>query len=264
MIRNIDEGVRIALDSLRANKLRSFLTILGVVIGVSTVMTMASIVEGIRAQIFNALNAAVPNTVYVFRFQPGQLSDPNNLPPEIRARPVMSEEDGEAIARASGISHAALWNRFFIRIEYEEMTTQTTEIFGADERFMDLQGGTLSKGRFFAPSEVRSGAPVVVLEAELAQHLFGRLDPIGRFVRMGGRAMQVIGVWQPPDNVFRPQGASTGGVVPYRAAKGAFPYNETYDSAKRAFPWRGSRTRWRSRSAGIAASSPPSRTTSTS
>jgi putative ABC transport system permease protein len=190
---------------------------------------MASIVEGIQGQIFNALNAAVPNTVYVFRFQPGQLSDPDNLPPEIRARPVMSEQDGEAVARASDISHAALWSRFFIRIEYEAITTQTTEVFGADQRFMDLQGGTLSQGRFFAPSEVRIGAAVVVLEAELAQHLFGRLNPIGRFVRMGDRAMQVIGIWQPPDNVFRPQGVSTGGVIPYRAAKGAFPYNETYD-----------------------------------
>jgi putative ABC transport system permease protein len=229
MVRNLDEGVRIALDSLRSSKLRSFLTILGVVIGVSTVMTMASIVEGIRTQIFNALNAAVPNTVYAFRFRPGQLSDPTMLPPEIRARPVLTEDDATAVARSAGIRHAALWNRFFTRIEYEGVRTQTMEVFGADERFMDLQGGTLARGRFFAPSEVRGGAPVAVLADDVARHLFGRLDPVGRYVRMRSRALLVIGVWQPPDNIFRPQGASTGAILPYRTVKGSFPFNETYD-----------------------------------
>jgi putative ABC transport system permease protein len=228
-LRNLDEGVLIALDALRVNKLRSVLTVLGVVIGVSTVMTMASIVEGIQTQIFNALNAAVPNTVYVFRFRPDQLSDPSNLPPEIRARPVLTERDATAVARAPAVEHAALWNRFFTRIEYGDASTQTTEVFGADARFMDLQGGTLAAGRLFAPSEVRGGAPVTVLASDIAQHLFGRLDPVGRYVRMRDRALQVIGIWQPPDNVFRPPGASTGAAVPARTAKGAFPIHETFD-----------------------------------
>jgi len=68
ILRNLDEGVGIALDALRSNKLRSALTILGVVIGVSTVMAMASIVEGIRGQIFNAMNTAGPSAFYVMRF----------------------------------------------------------------------------------------------------------------------------------------------------------------------------------------------------
>jgi len=229
VIRNLDEGVVIAFESLRTQKLRSMLTILGVVIGVATVMTMASIVSGIRTQIFAALNAAVPNTIYVMRARPGRLVDPNNLPAEIRIRPLMSEEDGEAIARAPGIRHAALWVRFFSRIEFAEMATQTTEIFGADSRFMDLQGGTLVAGRFFAPSEVRTGAPVIVLASDVASHVFGRRNPVGEFVRLGSRAMHVIGVWQPPDNVFRPQGVSTGGVIPYRTAKGAFRYDRSFD-----------------------------------
>ncbi|MEZ4588776.1 MAG: ABC transporter permease [Gemmatimonadales bacterium] len=229
MIRNLDEGIAIAFESLRTQKLRSLLTVLGVVIGVATVMTMASIVGGIRTQIFAALNAAVPNTIYAMRSRPGRLVDPNNLPAEIRIRPIVSEEDAEAVSRASGIRHAALWVRFFSRIEFEESATQTTEVFGADSRFMDLQGGTLVSGRFFAPSEVRTGAPVIVLASDIAHHIFGRRDPIGEFVRLGSRAVQVIGIWQPPDNVFRPQGVSTGGVIPYRTAKGAFRYDRTFD-----------------------------------
>jgi putative ABC transport system permease protein len=226
---NVGEGVKMAIDALRANKLRSFLTVLGVVIGVATVMTMASIVQGIRTQIFAALDAAVPNTFYVMRFQIGTLVNPENLPPEIRARPVVSAEDAEAISRSPVVRHAALWCRFFSRIEFADARTQTTEVFGSDERFMDLQGGTLLSGRFFAPSEVRSGALVTVLASDVAQTLFGAHDPVGEWVRMGTRAFQVIGVWQPPDNVFRPQGVSTGAAIPYRAAQGAFRFSETLD-----------------------------------
>lgn len=218
-----------ALDSLRSNKLRSFLTILGVVIGVSTVMTMASIVQGIQTQIFSALNAAVPNTFYVFRFSAGTPMNPDNLPPEVRQRPVVSEADAAAIAISPVIRHAALWCRFFTRISQAEATTQTTIIFGADERFMDLQGGTLLRGRFFAPSEIRGGAPVTVLAEDVARTLFGSGNPIGQYVRMGTRALMVIGIWQPPDNVFSPQGISTGAIIPFRAAKGSFRFSETTD-----------------------------------
>jgi len=70
MIRNVGEGVAIALDSIRANKLRSALTILGVVIGVTTVMTIASMVQGIRTQIFNAIETAGPTAFYVVRSSP--------------------------------------------------------------------------------------------------------------------------------------------------------------------------------------------------
>ena len=67
-IRNVGEGVAIAFDSLRANKLRSGLTILGVVIGVTTVMAIASMVQGIRTQIFNAIETAGPSVFYIVRY----------------------------------------------------------------------------------------------------------------------------------------------------------------------------------------------------
>lgn len=227
MLRNIDEGVLIALDSLRVNKLRSFLTILGVVIGVATVMTMASIVEGIRTQVFNAVNAAVPNVFYVMRWFGTTPFDPSNPPYEVRIRPALTEADAAAISRAALVRHAALWCRFVSRIEYQDSRTQLAEIWGSDERFIELQGGTLLSGRLFAPSEVRIGAPVTVLASDVAQAIFGRLDPVGRYVRMGNRALLVIGIWQPPDNAFRQPGATTGAFVPYRMAKGSFRFDET-------------------------------------
>ncbi|HKP29939.1 MAG TPA: ABC transporter permease [Gemmatimonadales bacterium] len=225
MLRHLEEGVGIALDSLRTNKLRSALTILGVVIGVTTVMTMASIVEGIQTQILNAVNTAAPNTFYVFRHFATSPVDPNNPPYEVRIRPVLRESDVEAIKQVSEISYASLWIQVRARVEYQGERSQMMEIWGADERYLEITGGMLLRGRLFTRSEMKAGAPVVVLQDALAERLFGRLDPLGKYVRVGGRPLMVVGLLQPPDNIFEPPGQERGGVMPYRTAKTEFTYD---------------------------------------
>jgi putative ABC transport system permease protein len=228
VLRNVDEGIAVALNALRTNKLRSFLTILGVVIGVSTVMTMASIVDGIRTQIFNALNAASPNAFYVMRYFSQVPLNPDNLPYEVRIRPVLDESDAEAIAGAPMIRHAALWNQSFNRIEHRGIRSQTVQVYGADDRYMELQGGSLVLGRFFTRAEL-GGREVIVLEEELSRRLFGSQSPLRQTVRAGGQAFQVIGVWRRPDNVFQPPGLSIGAIVPFQAARQHFRYSDTND-----------------------------------
>jgi putative ABC transport system permease protein len=228
ILRNLDEGVNVALSTLRTNKLRSFLTILGVVIGVSTVMLMASIVDGVKTQIFNSLNAASPNAFYVMRFFSQTPLNPDNLPYEVRIRPVLNEEDARAIAQASSIRHAGLWNQSFNRIEYQSARTQPMVVQGADDAFMEISGGSVAAGRFFTTAEL-SGAEVAVLEVETARRLFGRIEPLGKTVRIGSRPFRVIGLWQPPDNAFQAPGFIVGAVVPYQVAKHAFNYSDTND-----------------------------------
>lgn len=225
---NISEGIAVALATLRANKLRSFLTILGVVIGVSTVMLMASIVDGVKVQIFNALNAASPNVFYVMRFFSQTPLNPDNLPYEVRIRPVLNEGDALAIRQAPDIVHAGLWCQAFVRIEYLESRTQPMLIYGADESFLAVNGGTMAAGRVFTPTEAR-GAEVAILDLETSRRLFGQLDPLGATVRIGGRPFRVIGIWQPPDNAFQPPGFSIGGAVPYQVAKRSFRFSDTND-----------------------------------
>src|SRR6266566_3584542 len=98
-LQSVSEGGLIALDQLRANKLRSALTILGVVIGVATVMAMASIVQGIRDQIINTIEVAGPTTFYILRFWSTTPLNPDALPREVRIRPVIRPAEAEAIAR---------------------------------------------------------------------------------------------------------------------------------------------------------------------
>jgi putative ABC transport system permease protein len=222
----VGEGVAIAFDSLRANKLRSGLTILGVVIGVTTVMAIASMVQGIRTQIFNAIETAGPSVFYVIRFFSNTPVNPDNLPYEVRIRPVLSRADAEAIARVPQVAYAGMWVQLFQRMEHQGSRTQTITVFGAAEHYMDIQGGTLRRGRFFTRGEL-SGDEVIVIEADVAERLFGDLDPIGRFVRVGPTSLRVIGVYQKPDNIFEPPGQEIGGVLPFETARQNYRYDET-------------------------------------
>jgi putative ABC transport system permease protein len=228
MLFNLAEGVSVAVENLRSNKLRSFLTILGVVIGVATVMLMASLVDGVRSQIFNALNAATPNAFYVMRFFSQTPLNPQNLPYEVRIRPIVSAEDADAIRREPEIRHAGLWLQSFVRVEYQGSRSQGVWVLGADDAYMEIKGGTVAAGRFFTEGEL-NGADVTVLELELSRRLFGRENPIGQTVKIGGRAFRVVGLWQQPDNVFQPPGFTIGAIVPYEIAKRSFMYSDTND-----------------------------------
>jgi putative ABC transport system permease protein len=223
---NIAEGVAIALDAIRANKLRSLLTILGVVIGVTTVMAVASLVQGIRRQIFNAIEVAGPTTFYVVRYFSQTPLNPDRLPYEVRIRPVLQRADAVAVARMPEIRYAGIWVQVFQKIEFQGVRTQQVVIFGADDRYMDIQGGTLLRGRMFSRAEL-TGEPVIVLEQAAAARVFGRLDPLDQQVRVGGASFRVIGLYERPANIFEPPGQETGGIVPFAAARERFQYDET-------------------------------------
>ncbi|MBM4194880.1 MAG: FtsX-like permease family protein [Gemmatimonadetes bacterium] len=212
------ENLTIAFDTLRANKLRSALTILGVVIGVATVMTMATIVDGIQTQIVRSFQVAGPTTFYVLRIFGGGRGDPSNPPKWIRVRPELRTEDAEAIAALPEIEYAGIWVRAQGRIEYLGTRTQALAVWGADDGFSAIQGGGLEGGRWFTRAELRSGAAVAVLDVERARQVFGRVDPIGKTAQVAGRPLEVIGLYRPEDNIFQPQGQEVGAIVPYRFA----------------------------------------------
>src|SRR5579864_9134573 len=132
IIDRLTEAVEIAVDVLRLSKLRSGLTMLGVIIGVATVMSMAAIVEGIRDQIVNVIEVAGPTTFYVVRYFSQTPVNPDNPPREVRIRPALEPEVAERIARLPEIRYASLWAKSIARIEYAGEETQTMALFGAD------------------------------------------------------------------------------------------------------------------------------------
>jgi len=227
VVTQIGQNVAVALSALRASKLRSALTILGVVIGVSTVMTMASLVQGIRDQIVRTLEIAGPTTFYVLKVFSQTPVNPDRLPKYIRIRPDLAEAEAERIRAIPGVLYASLWGQAIARVEYEGSRTQKVAVFGSDEGFTTIQGGELAAGRWFTRSEVISGTPVVVLRDAIADKVFGRLDPLGKLVRVGGRPARVIGIYVQPGNIFSPPGSEIGAIIPYRMLNAQFQVDKT-------------------------------------
>ncbi len=226
-VSQLGQNVAIALAAIRASKLRSGLTILGVVIGVATVMTMASLVQGIRDQIVRTIEIAGPTTFYVLKVFSQTPVDPNRLPKYIRIRPDLQELEAARIRALPEIAYASLWGQAIGRIEFEGSRTQNVAIFGSDEGFTTIQGGELSAGRWFTHAEVTGGDAVVVLRDAIADKIFGRLDPLGKQVRVAGRPARVIGVYVQPGNIFSPPGSEIGAIVPFRMLDRGFQIDRT-------------------------------------
>jgi putative ABC transport system permease protein len=221
------ENIAIALDTLRVNKLRSALTVLGVVIGVSTVMTMASIVQGISEQIIHTIEIAGPTTFYVMKVFSQTPLNPDRLPKWVRIRPDITGDEADRIATLPEVGYAAIWAQLFGKMEYQGVRTGSLTIFAADDRYSEIQGGELIKGRWFSKAELTSGAAVAVITERFEHRLFAQTDPLGRTIRMLTRPVTVIGVVSEPDNIFSPPGQEVGGVVPYRFADHSYTIDKT-------------------------------------
>src|SRR6185437_1851332 len=194
----LSENIAIAIDTLRVSKLRSGLTILGVVIGVATVMAMAAIVQGVRQQIVHTIEIAGPTTFYVTRSK--NPVNPGNPPPEIRDRPEIKPAEADRVRQLPGIAYAGIWGQAQARMSYQGTRTQNVAIFCADNRFTEIQGGDLSEGRWFTRPELASGSAVAVIEQDMARTLFGRVDPLGK---------------------------STGAIVPFAMLDHQLPFDRT-------------------------------------
>ena len=221
------ENLWSAVDSLNAAKGRSGLTVLGVVIGVSTVMAMATIVSGIRDQIVETIQIAGPTTFYVLRAWTQTPVNPTDLPPWIRNRPELTMEEADAIEKLPEIKYAAIWGQINNKVEFGGSHTNVGVIIGADDGYPEIYGGDLTDGRWFTRKEVVTGASLAVLSVDVANKIFGAIQPIDKIVRIGGRPFKVVGIYQEAPNIFQPPGQATHAIIPYRAMDHQFFIDKT-------------------------------------
>ncbi len=221
------ENVGVALSSLRAAPLRSALTILGVVIGVATVVTMATLVRGIQRNIISQIEVAGPTTFYVLKIWSSTPLNPDNLPRHVRVRPDLTAQEARRIAALPEVDYAALWGQILGRLEFGGARSPQVAIFGADDRFTEIQGGALVAGRWFTRQELTGGRAVVVINEQRARQLFGALDPLGQQVLVAGRPAEVVGLYAPPANIFTPPGSEVGAIVPFVMADRQFTIDRT-------------------------------------
>lgn len=227
LIDSVQENLAIALDTLRISKLRSALTILGVVIGISTVMAMATLVNGIQTQIVNTIAVAGPTTFYVMKVFSQTPLNPDALPRWVRIRPDLTVAEADRIAALPEVGYAGMWGQVLARLEYRGLRSQPTTVTGADDHFTDIMGGDLVDGRWFSRAELRSGASVVVVDETHARKLLGPRNPLGQTIRVGGRPAEIIGLYAPAANIFSPPGADNGAIVPYRMLDAQYDIDKT-------------------------------------
>ena len=199
----VSEGVRLAFDQLRANKFRSTLTILGVVIGVATVMAISAIMGGLRSGVMSGIEAAGPNNFMIARwnFNSVQLSGGADGPPWGDNPPIRVEE-ARQLARLDALSGLIVDVDLQAPIDYGTQHLEDVQISSDSEGWELYSQGDYSAGGPFTAADVRGARRVVVLSKPLADDLFGASDPIGKTIRMRGVPFQVVGTYDIEGNIF--------------------------------------------------------------
>ena len=184
------ENCKISLSSVFANKTRSLLTALGIIIGVLSVTLMGTLISGLDRSFESSMSWLGKDILYVSRYQ--WFSDMEWW--EVRNRPRMLPEYVEKIKQRSkyALAVAPVMQRG-ASLSYKEKKTRT-EIFGTSEDYMQTISTDIASGRFFTKNEDRSGSRVTVIGDGIREAFFGNQDPIGKYIKIDEIKFRVIGV----------------------------------------------------------------------
>jgi putative ABC transport system permease protein len=188
--------VRMAVGALHANRLRSALALLGIIIGVTTVIGMVALVNGFQRSVEQSIRSTGSNTIYIHRIRPGVNVGGHDVPDSLKQRKAFTVEDGEAIrAQAPAVRAvtAIKYDNVGLRLSRDGRVTRTTDVYGADEDYLTVHGFEVGRGRYFTAQEVQRRASVVVLGPSASEALFKNRNPVGETVRIGTISFEVIG-----------------------------------------------------------------------
>lgn len=199
---NFLENIRMGLDTLWQHKLRSLLTVLGVVIGTMTVIVIAAFVSGIDARVSKEIESFGTNTIYIYRFDPGFNFNPTQ---EERMRKPLTYEDTLAIeSDCPSILYAAAFMSpvdFFggpftqrVNVRHRDIEMTNAAVQGASPSYFKMGVTNLDEGRYFTDDDNERHANVLVIGRDVANTLFPFVSAVDRDVTINGRAYRVVGV----------------------------------------------------------------------
>jgi putative ABC transport system permease protein len=195
----VGENLVLALDSLRTHKFRSFLTVLGVLIGTTTVIAVASIIAGLDAQLVQMAEQYGTDVLWVYKLQMGT---PHRLTREERVRKPLSLEDAKAIKEqcpdVADVSVGILREMSEFgpppsTARYKGHEMSGAQFMGVDANYLAMANSSLSDGRFFTPTDDLHRRDVTVLGANVVERLFQLEDPVGKGIVVDGHTLEVIG-----------------------------------------------------------------------
>lgn len=222
----LKEIFQMSFDSIKSHKLRSFLTLLGIMIGVMTVIAMVSIIQGINRTFLGELESVGSDLIYVNKHEPIQMG---RLSEEERQRKDLTFEDGLAIERECSFVKAVgvdlivnPWE--VISIKYRNIKSQDSIILGMNEKFIQIISVYLpEEGRFLTESDVTHRTKVCVLGSELVDTLFPHTSALGKEIRIGAEKFTVVGVLQKRGSIFGQSRDNFVG-IPITTLMKYFPY----------------------------------------
>jgi putative ABC transport system permease protein len=199
------EAVRLALQTIRVQKLKSFFTLIGVMIGVMFLIAVVSIVEGMSDYVENDFAAKIigVNTFDVRRFPNFNPNEDDEDWREFLRRPRIFKPEADLVkASLPPTFKTAIVNENFIPAFAPGVRPRPVQAIATEASYFDIKKFALTSGRAFAPQEVEAGARVIVVGAEVASYYFKGLDPLGRELRIAGQPYTIIGVIEPQGSVF--------------------------------------------------------------
>jgi putative ABC transport system permease protein len=223
------ENCLAALETLRSSKVRSALTVLGIVIGVSSVISMASIIQGLNKFVQDKVESLGSRTYFVSRFPPG--SDPSRWPQSIRTRKYFEYDYADFIRQAApDVQTVTTFGTrgFFFGdsnlITNGNRSVEQVIVRGVEPQYAEaIPLFTVGRGRFITAFDQEHARPVVVLGAAINESLFPYTDAIGKTVRINGELYDVIGVFEHDPGLFVGPGVDAFAVVPLSNFKKMYP-----------------------------------------
>jgi putative ABC transport system permease protein len=216
-LESLREGALLALDQIRSNKFRSGLTILGIVVGVATVMAMSAMIQGIRSSIVDEMEAVGPKNFMVMRYNFNEVRLVNHSGPPWGSNPKITVAEARRLAQLPAVRTTVVGIDLNGEFVYGRSRLPGVSIAARENGWTDYTNITMIAGHDMLPNDVRASAPVVLLSEPLAQSLFGALDPIGRSLRINGKPFQVIGVFRTAESIFSSFNRNLA-VMPYTSA----------------------------------------------
>ncbi len=200
------DAVRLAFQTIRAQKLKSGFSVVGVFIGVMFLIAVVSVVEGMNRYMTDKFAGTLlgVNTFRVRQFPDVQLGNvTDSMWRTWMRRPRITYEDAQAVARGVTVPVLAAWeSNTRAAITAGRRTAKDVQVTAATELYFDIRSLTIEEGRAFTGQEVQAGVPVLVLGHDLADKLFEGKDPIGREVKIFDIPYRVIGVVEKQGNLF--------------------------------------------------------------
>jgi len=191
------ESFSFAYNSLQGNKLRTFLSLLGITIGIFAIISVFTVIDSLEHYIRNSLNSLGSNMVYIQKWPWAPPEGESEYPWwKYMNRPVPTmQENDEIIRRSRNVENSVYFFGFNRTVQFESSKAENTQVLATTYDLINTWSLEIENGRYFTESESNSGASLAILGSEIATKLFEKVNPIGKMIKMQGHRFEVIGVY---------------------------------------------------------------------